>query len=100
MRWGADTVMDLSTGKNIYQTREAIIRNSVPIGTVPIYEALEKVNGKAEDLSYEIFRDVIISQAEQGVDYFTIHAGLKLSFIPTTTNEVDRDSFKRRFYNC
>ncbi len=89
VRWGADTVMDLSTGKNIYQTREAIIRNSpVPIGTVPIYEALEKVNGKAEDLSYEIFRDVIISQAEQGVDYFTIHAGLKLSFIPTTTKRL------------
>ena len=89
VRWGADTVMDLSTGKNIYQTREAIIRNSpVPIGTVPIYEALEKVDGKAEDLSYEIFRDVIISQAEQGVDYFTIHAGLKLSFIPTTTKRL------------
>ena len=89
VRWGADTVMDLSTGKNIYQTREAIIRNSpVPIGTVPIYEALEKVNGKAEDLSYEIFREVIISQAEQGVDYFTIHAGLKLSFIPTTTKRL------------
>ncbi len=89
VRWGADTVMDLSTGKNIFQTREAIIRNSpVPIGTVPIYEALEKVNGKAEDLSYEIFRDVIISQAEQGVDYFTIHAGLKLSFIPTTTKRL------------
>ena len=89
VRWGADTVMDLSTGKNIFETREAIIRNSpVPIGTVPIYEALEKVNGKAEDLNYEIFRDVIISQAEQGVDYFTIHAGLRLSFIPTTTNRL------------
>ena len=89
VRWGADTVMDLSTGKNIYETREAIIRNSpVPIGTVPIYEALEKVNGKAEDLNYDIFRDVIISQAEQGVDYFTIHAGLKLSFIPTTTKRL------------
>ena len=89
VRWGADTVMDLSTGKNIFETREAIIRNSpVPIGTVPIYEALEKVNGKAENLNYEIFRDVIISQAEQGVDYFTIHAGLKLSYIPTTTNRV------------
>ena len=89
VRWGADTVMDLSTGKNIYKTREAIIRNSpVPIGTVPIYEALEKVNGKAEDLNYDIFRDVIISQAEQGVDYFTIHAGLKLSFIPTTTKRL------------
>ena len=89
VRWGADTVMDLSTGKNIYETREAIIRNSpVPIGTVPIYEALEKVKGKAEELSYEIFRDVIISQAEQGVDYFTIHAGLRLSYIPTTTNRL------------
>ena len=89
VRWGADTVMDLSTGKNIFETREAIIRNSpVPIGTVPIYEALEKVNGKAEELDYEIFRDVIISQAEQGVDYFTIHAGLRLSFIPTTTNRL------------
>jgi phosphomethylpyrimidine synthase len=89
VRWGADTVMDLSTGKNIFETREAIIRNSpVPIGTVPIYEALEKVNGKAEDLNYEIFRDVIISQAEQGVDYFTIHAGLRLSFIPTTTHRL------------
>lgn len=89
VRWGADTVMDLSTGKNIYQTRESIIRNSpVPIGTVPIYEALEKVNGKAEKLSYDIFRDVIISQAEQGVDYFTIHAGLRLSYIPTTTSRV------------
>ena len=89
VRWGADTVMDLSTGKNIYETREAIIRNSpVPIGTVPIYEALEKVNGKAEDLNYDIFRDVIISQAEQGVDYFTIHAGLRLSYIPTTTKRL------------
>ena len=89
VRWGADTVMDLSTGKNIFETRETIIRNSpVPIGTVPIYEALEKVNGKAEELNYEIFRDVIISQAEQGVDYFTIHAGLRLSFIPTTTNRL------------
>ncbi len=81
--------MDLSTGKNIFETREAIIRNSpVPIGTVPIYEALEKVNGKAEELNYEIFRDVIISQAEQGVDYFTIHAGLRLSYIPTTTKRL------------
>ena len=89
VRWGADTVMDLSTGKNIYETREAIIRNSpVPIGTVPIYEALEKVKGKAEDLSYDIFRDVIISQAEQGVDYFNIHAVLRLSFIPTTTKRL------------
>ncbi len=89
VRWGADTVMDLSTGKDIFETREAIIRNSpVPIGTVPIYEALEKVKGKAENLNYDIFRDVIISQAEQGVDYFTIHAGLRLSYIPTTTNRL------------
>jgi len=89
VRWGADTVMDLSTGKNIFETREAIIRNSpVPIGTVPIYEALERVNGKAENLTYDIFKEVIISQAEQGVDYFTIHAGLRLSFIPTTTNRL------------
>ena len=89
VRWGADTVMDLSTGKNIFETREAIIRNSpVPIGTVPIYEALERVKGKAENLTYDIFKDVIISQAEQGVDYFTIHAGLRLSFIPTTTKRL------------
>ena len=89
VRWGADTVMDLSTGKNIFETREAIIRNSpVPIGTVPIYEALEKVKGKAENLNYDIFRDVIISQAEQGVDYFTINAGLRLRYIPTTTNRL------------
>ena len=89
VRWGADTVMDLSTGKNIFETREAIIRNSpVPIGTVPIYEALERVKGKAENLTYDIFKEVIISQAEQGVDYFTIHAGLRLSFIPTTTKRL------------
>src|SRR6202008_1218105 len=76
-RWGADTVMDLSTGKNIHATREWIIRNSpVPIGTVPIYQALEKVNGKAEELTWEIYRDTLIEQAEQGVDYFTIHAGV------------------------
>ena len=89
VRWGADTVMDLSTGKNIFETREAILRNSpVPIGTVPIYEALERVKGKAENLTYDIFKEVIISQAEQGVDYFTIHAGLRLSFIPTTTKRL------------
>ena len=89
VRWGADTVMDLSTGKNIFETREAIIRNSpVPIGTVPIYEALERVKGKAENLTYDIFKEVIISQAEQGVDYFTIHAGLRLSFIPSTTQRL------------
>ena len=89
VRWGADTVMDLSTGKKLYETREHIIRNSpVPIGTVPIYEALERVNGKPEDLTYDIFRDVLIQQAEQGVDYFTIHAGVKLSYIPKTMNRL------------
>ncbi|RFM35462.1 phosphomethylpyrimidine synthase ThiC [Chitinophaga silvisoli] len=88
-RWGADTIMDLSTGKNIHETREWILRNSpVPIGTVPIYQALEKVNGKAEDLSWEIFRDTIIEQAEQGVDYFTIHAGVLLRYIPLTANRM------------
>jgi len=88
-RWGADTVMDLSTGKNIHETREWIIRNSpVPIGTVPIYQALEKVNGKAEDLTWEIFRDTLIEQAEQGVDYFTIHAGVRLSYIPMTAKRM------------
>jgi len=86
IRWGADTVMDLSTGRNIHTTRDWIVRNSpVPIGTVPIYQALEKVGGVAEDLSWEIFRDTLIEQAEQGVDYFTIHAGLRLPFIPLTT---------------
>ncbi|GIV30428.1 MAG: phosphomethylpyrimidine synthase [Bacteroidia bacterium] len=89
IRWGADTVMDLSTGKNIHETREWIIRNSpVPIGTVPIYQALEKVNGKAEELTWEIFRDTLIEQAEQGVDYFTIHAGVLLRYIPLTANRV------------
>ena len=88
-KWGADTVMDLSTGKNIHATREWILRNSpVPIGTVPIYQALEKVNGKAEDLTWEIFRDTLIEQAEQGVDYFTIHAGVLLRFIPMTANRM------------
>ena len=88
-RWGGDTVMDLSTGKNIHETREWIIRNSpVPIGTVPIYQALEKVNGKAEDLTWEIFRDTLIEQAEQGVDYFTIHAGVRLQYIPLTAERV------------
>nr|MDQ3396131.1 phosphomethylpyrimidine synthase ThiC [Bacteroidota bacterium] len=87
--WGADTVMDLSTGKNIHETREWIIRNSpVPIGTVPIYQALEKVNGKAEALSWEIFRDTLIEQAEQGVDYFTIHAGVLLRYVPLTAKRV------------
>jgi phosphomethylpyrimidine synthase len=89
IRWGGDTVMDLSTGKNIHETREWIIRNSpVPIGTVPIYQALEKVNGKAEDLTWEIFRDTLVEQAEQGVDYFTIHAGIRLPFIPLTAKRV------------
>jgi len=88
-RWGADTVMDLSTGKNIHETREWIIRNApVPIGTVPIYQALEKVGGKAEDLTWEIYRDTLIEQAEQGVDYFTIHAGVRLRYIPLTANRV------------
>lgn len=88
-RWGADTIMDLSTGKNIHQTREWIIRNSpVPIGTVPIYQALEKVNGVAENLTWEIYRDTLIEQAEQGVDYFTIHAGVLLRYIPLTANRV------------
>ncbi|WP_338028455.1 phosphomethylpyrimidine synthase ThiC [Geothrix alkalitolerans] len=89
IRWGADTVMDLSTGKNIHETREWILRNSpVPIGTVPIYQALEKVNGKAEDLTWEIFRDTLIEQAEQGVDYFTIHAGVLLRYVPLTAKRV------------
>lgn len=89
IRWGADTVMDLSTGKHIHETREWILRNSpVPIGTVPIYQALEKVNGKAEELSWEIFRDTLIEQAEQGVDYFTIHAGVRLAYIPLTAQRV------------
>lgn len=88
-RWGADTVMDLSTGRNIHNIREWIIRNSpVPIGTVPIYQALEKVGGIAEELSWEVFRDTLIEQAEQGVDYFTIHAGLRLHHIPLTVNRV------------
>jgi phosphomethylpyrimidine synthase len=89
IRWGGDTVMDLSTGKNIHETREWILRNSpVPIGTVPIYQALEKVNGKAEELTWEIFRDTLIEQAEQGVDYFTIHAGVLLRYIPWTADRV------------
>ena len=88
-KWGADTVMDLSTGKNIHATREWILRNSpVPIGTVPIYQALEKVNGKAEDLTWELYRDTLIEQAEQGVDYFTIHAGVLLRFVPLTASRM------------
>jgi len=89
IRWGADTVMDLSTGKNIHETREWIIRNApVPIGTVPIYQALEKVDGKAEDLTWEVYRDTLIEQAEQGVDYFTIHAGVLLRYIPLTAKRM------------
>ena len=89
IRWGGDTVMDLSTGKNIHETREWIIRNSpVPIGTVPIYQALEKVDGKAEELTWEIFRDTLIEQAEQGVDYFTIHAGVLLRYVPMTASRM------------
>jgi len=88
-RWGTDTIMDLSTGQNIHETREWIIRNSpVPVGTVPIYQALEKVNGVAEDLTWEVFRDTLIEQAEQGVDYFTIHAGVRLAYIHLTANRV------------
>ncbi len=87
--WGADTVMDLSTGKNIHETREWILRNSpVPIGTVPIYQALEKVGGRPEDLTWEVYRDTLIEQAEQGVDYFTVHAGVLLRYIPMTTNRM------------
>jgi phosphomethylpyrimidine synthase len=89
IRWGADTVMDLSTGKHIHETREWIVRNSpVPIGTVPIYQALEKVDGKAEDLTWEIYRDTLIEQAEQGVDYFTIHAGVLLRYVPLTAKRM------------
>ncbi len=89
IRWGSDTIMDLSTGKNIHETREWIIRNSpVPIGTVPIYQALEKVDGKAEELTWEIFKDTLIEQAEQGVDYFTIHAGVLLRYVPMTANRL------------
>src|SRR6202000_2937161 len=88
-RWGADTIMDLSTGKNIHETREWIIRNSpVPIGTVPIYQALEKVSGCAEELTWELFGDTLVQQADQGVDYFTIHAGVLLRFVPLTARRV------------
>ena len=97
IRWGADTVMDLSTGKHIHETREWIIRNSpVPIGTVPIYQALEKVDGKAEELTWEIFRDTLIEQAEQGVDYFTIHAGVLLPLHPADREAHDRHRLARR----
>ncbi len=88
-RWGGDTLMDLSTGKNIHETREWILRNApIPIGTVPIYQALERVNGKAEELTWELFRDTLIEQAEQGVDYFTIHAGVRLQYVPLTAKRV------------
>ena len=100
IRWGADNVMDLSTGKDIHLTREFILRHSpVPIGTVPIYQALEKVGGVAEDLTWEIFRDTLIEQAEQGVDYFTIHAGVRLPYIPLTVNRVTGIVFTRRLDN-
>jgi phosphomethylpyrimidine synthase len=89
IRWGGDTVMDLSTGKHIHETREWIVRNSpVPIGTVPIYQALEKVDGRAEELNWEIFKDTLIEQAEQGVDYFTIHAGVRLAYVPLTAKRM------------
>src|SRR5687767_5371387 len=89
IRWGADTSMDLSTGRDIHTTREWILRNSpVPVGTVPIYQALEKVGGRAEDLSWEVYRDTLIEQAEQGVDYFTVHAGVLLRYVPLTANRV------------
>ena len=100
IRWGADTVMDLSTGRHIHETREWIVRNSpVPIGTVPIYQALEKVDGKAEELTWEIYRDTLIEQAEQGVDYFTIHAGVRLAYVPLTARRVTAHRFPRRFDN-
>ena len=86
-RWGADTVMDLSTGRNIHTTREWVLRNSpVPIGTVPLYQALEKVDGRAEELTWEIYKDTVIEQAEQGVDYMTVHAGVRLPYVPLTAN--------------
>src|SRR5262249_39238313 len=89
IRWGADTVMDLSTGQHIHSIREWIIRNApVPIGTVPIYQALEKVGGKAEELTFDIFRDTLVEQCEQGVDYFTIHAGVRLAYIPLTARRT------------
>ena len=100
-KWGADTVMDLSTGKNIHATREWIIRNSpVPIGTVPIYQALEKVGGRAEELTWEIYRDTLIEQAEQGVDYFTVHAGVLVALHPDDREEENRDRFERGINPC
>ena len=98
-RWGADTLMDLSTGKHIHETREWIIRNApIPIGTVPIYQALEKVDGKAEELTWEIFRDTLIEQAEQGVDYFTIHAGVRLALRAPHGQARHRHRLPRRFH--
>ena len=95
--WGADTVMDLSTGKNIHETREWIVRNSaVPIGTVPIYQALEKVGGRPEDLTWEVYRDTLIEQCEQGVDYFTVHAGVLLRYVPMTARRRHRHRLARR----
>ena len=95
-RWGADTVMDLSTGKNIHTTRNGLFEIApVPIGTVPIYQALEKVNGIAEDLTWEIFRDTLIEQAEQGVDYFTIHAGVLIALYSVNCKTCDRNCFTR-----
>ena len=89
VKWGGDTLMDLSTGRNIHQTREWILRNCpVPVGTVPIYQALEKAGGRPEDLTWDIFRDTLIEQAEQGVDYFTIHAGVRLAYIPLTARRM------------
>ena len=97
IRWGADTVMDLSTGRNIHNIRGWILRNSpVPIGTVPIYQALEKVGGDADKLDWEVFKDTLIEQAEQGVDYFTIHAGVRLAHVPLTARADDRDRVARR----
>lgn len=97
-RWGADTIMDLSTGKNIHETREWIIRNSpVPVGTVPLYQTLEKVGGNVEKLNWEIFRDTLIEQAEQGVDYFTIHAGLRWKHVPLDLETPYRHCFPGRF---
>jgi phosphomethylpyrimidine synthase len=95
--WGADTVMDLSTGRNIHETREWILRNApVPIGTVPIYQALEKVGGVPEDLTWEVYRDTLVEQAEQGVDYFTVHAGVLLRYIPMTARRPHRHRVARR----
>jgi phosphomethylpyrimidine synthase len=96
--WGADTIMDLSTGEHIHEIREWILRNSpVPIGTVPIYQALEKVGGRAEELTWELMRDTLIEQAEQGVDYFTLHAGVRLPWIPLNGKSTNGNRLSRRF---